>query len=517
MIKLQGLLASMVKQRAELDEKRRDVDAGSERVNHETEKLLSRKNQIDADEERLATEKEKMEQLRSEMKAWEENSKTNIQSVEILKANLLDLKEKILGSISKESVKLEAHEIDTQKTRLTLKSKLADFEETADKIHNKNKLLQREMIKLQGLLASMVKHTAELDEKRRDVDAGTERVNHETEKLLSRRNQIDADEERLATEKEKMEQLRSEMKAWEENSKTNIQSVEILKANLQSVEILKAKLWDLNEKILGSISKESVKLEAHKIGIEKTTLSLKTMLTDVEETADKIHNKNKLLQGEIIKLQGLLSNIVKQRAELDEKRRDFDSCSESVNNGTEILLSMINHIDGAHSIYPESGYAPIVSLRDKVGKEKRQRLLTQPESLAFRGVYIVNISEKVWLRKIWKDTNMEKKGINQMKCTGREMKKHLEKRLKVVTGFVQTYWLDKAKTFVEKKHSNEEFFQTWQSNSEEKDKTKKKNCLNHQKLKAEILCAIEALAFIKEKTTRALNTCELSQNNQLDK
>ncbi|XP_032361182.1 uncharacterized protein LOC116673136 [Etheostoma spectabile] len=55
------------------------------------------------------------------------------------------------------------------------------------------------------------------------------------------------------------------------------------------------------------------------------------------------------------------------------------------------------------------------------------------------------------LRKIWKDTKMERKEINQMNCMNHEMKNNLEKKLKVINQFVKRTWLPKEKELLENK------------------------------------------------------------------
>ncbi|XP_077361105.1 uncharacterized protein LOC144006234 [Festucalex cinctus] len=150
------------------------------------------------------------------------------------------------------------------------------------------------------------------------------------------------------------------------------------------------------------------------------------------------------------------------------------------------------------SMQSEGEYPPTVFIGDKMEKERKRSLSTQPESFAERVVSTVNkTSKRDCLRKIWKDTNMEKKEIDQMKCTGYEMRKHLEKQLKAITNFVQTYGFQKEKTFVKKKTLHQRFSTTWRSHSEPKHKTHDKRDFSLQELKNEMMCDIETLAFKK--------------------
>ncbi|XP_034745878.1 uncharacterized protein LOC117955458 [Etheostoma cragini] len=55
------------------------------------------------------------------------------------------------------------------------------------------------------------------------------------------------------------------------------------------------------------------------------------------------------------------------------------------------------------------------------------------------------------LRKIWKDTKMERKEIYQMNCMSHEMKNNLEKKLKVLNQFVKRTWSPKEKELLENK------------------------------------------------------------------
>ncbi|XP_077596582.1 uncharacterized protein LOC144212507 [Stigmatopora nigra] len=717
-IQLQGLLSSIVKQRKHLDETKREVDA-------ETQILQSRENKLNVKETTLTAEKEKLEQRQYEMQTLEDHTKVNFQSVLILKSNLQEMNKKMVERLFIKSVKLDDKKQDIEKTTYFLKNILLDCKEKGEEIHFKNKELQIDMFKLQGVVSVMTKQSAEVDKKKRVIDAGSERFKLDREKLVTRTNEIDAEfkglviekkkleklrfemhnledqlrnnslsreivyqrckhlkdqnleriskqsakleakenhiqntalfemhnledqlknislllesvklrcrylygknlgkspkqsekleakkkhikntalsfkdvlddfqkiqdkiyrenalswqtkpdveETRLITEKEKIRELRSEIKALEDHSKTNIPSVQILKPNLQ----------EINRRILGGTLQESVKIESKKHGLQKTRPSfwkliqeervdvnaaseriakqrgkfllrknntdmrqqiaieeenmetlrfemklhfisdvmlLKTMKNDLKQMLEKLHgilkqksfiletNKTgiqeiiakfyngtdlihstiKQFQSQMIQLQPLLSTMIEQRAELGEMRKYFDVASERFNNEQENVLSIksinkeehklaiekekmvqkkfemqvINYNEAKWIIekygdhdditqFPQSEreYPPILSISDKVEKGHKERILIQPDS----SIYIATISKKVWLRKIWKDTNMEKKAINKMKCTGHETKQHLDQQLKVVTNFIKTYWSHKQKLFVRKK------------------------------------------------------------------
>ncbi|XP_061559187.1 centromere-associated protein E-like [Phycodurus eques] len=197
------------------------------------------------------------------------------------------------------------------------------------------KLLQRERIKLEGLLSSMVKQKEEFEEKREHFEAVVERVSKEREKVISIKNNVEADRRSLAIEKEMIKQLQSDLKVWEDHILTNTQSQETKKTLLQEV----------NEKKLENIYKKVLKLKANKDDVEKVSVALKNTLASLDQTTDKGLKYNELLHRERIKMDGLLSTMVKQIEEFEEKRVHVEAAIERVSNDKENVISMKNNVD----------------------------------------------------------------------------------------------------------------------------------------------------------------------------
>ncbi|XP_061558957.1 cytadherence high molecular weight protein 2-like [Phycodurus eques] len=294
-------------------------------------------------------------------------------------------------------------------------------------------------------------------------------------------------------------------------------------------EFLKSKLKRLNQSLYDNFQKIMHQL-AHK---NKYCLYLGKIMEDVCYGLEQkllISGYYKLIEQKTTHLLMTKSNKgIQTEVPLKEFRKIYENINKEHNKSvlqnttvkqTERFETKCLEEDKHHNITSqfmesEREYRLIVSVSDKVGKEQKQGVYTQPESFVKKGFPTVNnISKRDCMRKIWKDTNVQKKEINQMKYTGHEMKKHLEKQLKVITNFVKTYWIHKKNTFVEKKTLDQGFGKIWGSNSEINHKIQDKKYFHLEKLKVEILCDIETLTVKKENRSRALNTC--SSNTQLD-
>ncbi|XP_034069513.1 uncharacterized protein PF11_0207-like [Gymnodraco acuticeps] len=119
-------------------------------------------------------------------------------------------------------------------------------------------------------------------------------------------------------------------------------------------------------------------------------------------------------------------------------------------------------------------------------------------------------SKRDCLRKIWKDTKMERKEIYQMKIMSHEMRNNLEKRLKLINEFVRRPWLQENESL--EKELKQELGKDMTSQSDWKiDRTMLD--LRHtqlQQLKAQKLTKIVKLSD-KEKVLRPKRTTNNDQ------
>ncbi|XP_077403809.1 uncharacterized protein LOC144036789 [Vanacampus margaritifer] len=329
-VQLGSLLLSMVKQKEDLDVNRQDVDAATVRINKERTMLNLMKNSLAVDQERLTLEKEKTEQLHSELKVQQDHLMTNMQSLETVKATLQDVNEKKVKSNYKTLHDLEANKKNVQKVTLVLKKMIANLDQVRDQVPVKSKLL----LSGSSLLSRMGKQKEELDRTRQDIDAATDRINNERTMLNSMKNNLDVDQERLTLEKEKTEQLHSELKVQQDHYMANMQSLETEKATLQEV----------NEKKLENIYKKALQLEANKDNMEKISLTLKSMLADLDQITIQIPSKSQLLLKGSVQLGSLLSSMVKQKEELDVNRQDVDAATVRINKERTMLNLMKNSL-----------------------------------------------------------------------------------------------------------------------------------------------------------------------------
>nr|XP_049591066.1 uncharacterized protein LOC125978088 isoform X1 [Syngnathus scovelli] len=484
-----GLLSSMVKQREELEEYQNVIDATRERLTDDRGKLVSKKNYIEEDKRRLNIEKDKMEQPHAELKGWEDHFAASISLLEKVKVNLQEENDKKLESFYEKNLQVEINKCCMQKISLTMKNTLANLDQMTYQVAVNRKLLLRKRIQLGSLLSSVVKQKEEIDENRENVDSALKRVSNERETLNLLDCKIDVEEEEQTIEKDRLEQMRSDLKVRQDQVINTLQFLQTAKATLQ----------ELNEKNIRSNHKILIKLKQNKKGVQTVTLSLKNML-------DQVSGKNKLLLRQRYQLGCPLSRMVEQKEELNEKRENSDSHIDRISKGREKLLSIKANIDvdrkslkidmeKTQQLRNELKYIEVHLITKLYSLEKAKAILQEANesrlvnihtSLAKQDISTAShTSQRDCLRKIWKDTNIQKKEIDQMKCTGHEMRKHLEEQLKVITNFVETYWIQKKKTFVKTTDQR--------SHSEKKRKIQDKNNFSLHKLKIEMHYDIESL------------------------
>ncbi|XP_061141838.1 centromere-associated protein E-like isoform X1 [Syngnathus typhle] len=488
-----GLLSSMVKQREQLKENQKVIDATTERLTDDRNKLVSKKNYIE-DRTRLTIEKDDMEQQQAELKVLEDQLADNVPLLEKVKVKMQEENDKKLEGAYEKNLQMEINKCGMQKISLAMKNTLANLDQMTDQVTIDRRLLLRERIQLGSLLSSVVKQKEELDETRENVDSALNTVSNERETLNLLKRKIDVEKEEQTMEKDRLEQMRSDLKVRQDQVINNVQFLQTAKANLQEV----------NEKNIRSNHEILIKFEQKEKGVQTVTLLLKNILVDLERVTDQVSCKNKLLLRQRYQLGRLLSIMVEQKEELNEKREIIDSHIDRISKDREKLLSIKTNIDvdrkslkidmGKTQLRTELEYIEVhlITMLYSLKKAKanlqeanESRLENIPTSLAKQDISIAShTSKRDCLRKIWKDTNIEKKLIDQMKCTGHEMRKHLEEQLKVITNFVETYWILKKKTFVKK--TDQRFFQAWQSHSEKKRKSQDKKNSSLQKFKIEM-------------------------------
>ena len=119
------------------------------------------------------------------------------------------------------------------------------------------------------------------------------------------------------------------------------------------------------------------------------------------------------------------------------------------------------------------------------------------------------MSKQDCLRKIWKNTKMERNEIDQMKSRGHEMKNNLEKRLKEINQFAKREWLQKDKELLENTKLEHGLGnkKTSQSVWERERQILDEKYADLQQLKIQMLRDIEKL-HIKEKVSRTLTTSD---------
>ncbi|KAF7650260.1 hypothetical protein LDENG_00128530 [Lucifuga dentata] len=119
------------------------------------------------------------------------------------------------------------------------------------------------------------------------------------------------------------------------------------------------------------------------------------------------------------------------------------------------------------------------------------------------------------LRKMWKDTKVEREEIDQMKRRGHEMRNNMEKRLKVINSIFKRSWTHRGKEPLEKM-TLEQGQLSYQRECETEQKTFDDKYTELELLKAQMLSEIQKLC-VKDKDGGKLKTSDKAmQTVQVD-
>jgi len=265
----------------------------------------------------------------------------------------------------------------------------------------------------------------DLHNKKDEVEAAMNAISGEKEQLSQMKSSIDMDRLRLDTEKDKMEGKRPELQPE-------------LSRFMHSMRDLKLKINQLNQRRhdftknmdrsgqkncdilhLDRIQKQKKQMVTVKFDKEVQTEIVKECL---QEKDVEIQFLNTLL--EFICEKAVLKFVVAIQTEKVEHQWKLEENTHHFG------------IKGKNLKTKREGLLMVTESEEK--NEQKPKCATTLESVSDQDDFKdFKISNRDCLRKMWKDTQIERKEIDQMKRMSHELRNHLEKRLKVITHLVK--------------------------------------------------------------------------------
>ncbi|XP_029923987.1 myosin-2 heavy chain, non muscle-like [Myripristis murdjan] len=448
--------------RKDLHQKKEDIEATLEGIDGEKEYLKQIKADIDRDREMLGDEKDRLEIDWSNLRMREEELFTKLTATENLRAKLKQLNDR---------------------SREDIRTKM-------DRLQQKNEAIEK-------LCTTLKEKHVQLDEEKEKMDAYVEMIGREKERLMRMRSNMRIQHQ--VTENEVNKKLL--MEKHKDDLGIKRQDTRKIQDDLQ-----------LQQNDFGLVIGKTKREEGR--GVEEMVLQTKKKIDEFEpepvmKTVDDQSTEMKARkQTQIKNVVELLQNLKTKKEDIDQKTLQLE---------TQITKDKIEEKD--NMLRPtELETGDIYTHR--LEKDSPQYTDKDLEQMAIPGQDDFtedDISEIDHLRKIWKETKTERKEIDQIKRRGHEMKKNLEKRLKLINDFVRKTWVQRDKEPLQKMDVVlEQGHLTHESHRETDRKMLHDKYRELELLKVQMLRQIEKLNF-KEKvatTEKAMQTLEVDVTTQ---
>ncbi|XP_035846953.1 cingulin-like [Sander lucioperca] len=301
----------------------------------------------------------------------------------------------------------------------------------------------------------------ELQQKKEHADSQFDEINQEKQQLYQIKTTTESEIERFLNENKRMGVELSELKI------TKVRLTRLMNFMVS----LRAKLKELNQRIHEDFTKNMDRFGQKYKDMLQSNSILQHRCNELDKQTNKITGYYNLMQKDkkhmvtIMFDKAVQSEVVKewlQEQDVDEqylnKPKEFECKMGVFQSDAMIQTEECEHqwkLEGdKHDLARKAKYLKtkreglLLMVAEDEGKNKQKMFKSAPEPDDFTDE---KMSRRDCLRKIWKDTKMERKEINQMKCVSHEMKNNLEKRLNVINQFVKRTWLQKEKELLENK------------------------------------------------------------------
>ncbi|XP_040007046.1 golgin subfamily B member 1-like [Xiphias gladius] len=495
-------------------------------ISEEREQLIQMKFNADKEREMLLNEMDKIEDV-SEVKT----RKNTVESVITLRAKLKELNQKIIEDITHKLRKLEQSQKYMQKLCTVLEQKLKeDLERVNEQMNKLNLKMMRSVILKETNISEQEKQDIneenekleikklELQSKKISIDCLLDEMNQE--QLYQMRATIESEREMFLNGKKGMKDKLSELKIRKEQLTSVMNSMGSLRANLKQLYQRTREYLDRLEHKNEDILQMNSILENKYADLDKqkNIITGYYYLIQREKKHGVLMNFDKAVQTEIVAKESLQEHDIEKQDlnKIKEFECEKDVLQSDVMIQTEVFEHQWKLKEDKGDLERKGKYSKmkrgvlLVGTEEEVENEWKQKLATISESVVEQNDFTdEKMSKRDCLRKIWKNTKMERKEIDQMRSRGHEMRNNLEKRLKEINQFVKRTWLQKQKVRLENTKLEQGLGKNTTSKTDwERDhKILEKKYDELGQIKIQMLSEIEKL-HVKEKVTRGLTACD---------
>ncbi|XP_029942742.1 interaptin-like [Salarias fasciatus] len=536
--------------------KNQEAEAAQKAINEEKEELSQKKSDIDQEIQKLLNDRDQLEEQGAELQRRENQVRNEMQSVQTMILTLQRLGKKTLEDVKKKMDNLNQDMDKTLRLQNELEQQIADADGKKILVENYNEIIKSLWEDLANVSSRILTEGDDATSQR------TQQVDLEKQDLEMQRVQLEQDKLNLDQMADRMKKDKQDMEVLVDD--IHKQTVILVEENNESENLLTMDVVlsdDIRQHSVSAIEENEPCFENDNApDDERKVLSSKTGRMEIQpHPLTPTHD----LQPTMINFLGCFTSNVKQLHQkinqiLNVSEDIVKERSESMSHLMSRFASVLNlmekltfEINCCHDVIKQQKSdierrqcdkaiqtdVVVTDLFPSPGVEKhssdrlerklqffdrqQQSLLLVSENkkledaLKFQASQTSaedeasdqDMSKRHLLRKMWKNTNMERQEINQMKSRGLEMRNNLEERLKVINHSVRRTLLHKENTVGGKSSLDE----IPHKDIEQGHKQPSEKYSELQQLKLILLSDIEKL-HIREKLSRTITTCD--QANQ---
>lgn len=362
---------------------------------------------------------------------------------------------------------LELNKVQIQKVCTALEQKLSEVTKLKQHMARYTKVFEKEKSTLINILSDPSTRRSVMSDKPLYTSILEKQ---DAEKLQAERKELDTERETVNKEKEDLELLKSDI----QKQMGILQKVKRdVEDERDEVEIRKTERLNLMEKDTASQKEILANLTA------KVKQRCKRADSHMEESIQRVELKNEhmlqlsvVIEQKCVELEKLKHDFVCYYDMMQrEKRRPVilkcDKAIQTEASGWRQECSVGEQDVRAAGHRGDTKVKSDVRIQTEGGKLEVKKPDPDPDSTSLKTVEedllmkYTSLSESIerltdsaddkiskrdYLRQLWKDTNQERKEIDQMKQRGQELKNHLETRIKTISKFVKRPWIQREQS-----------------------------------------------------------------------
>ncbi|XP_034034699.1 nesprin-1-like isoform X2 [Thalassophryne amazonica] len=452
--------------------------------------LIEKKANVSCYNELLECEKERLMSLMSEEMQNQSMTKSALekQDLEELKAKTLQ-QSKYLNRVreifTKEKIHFDSLHSSIQKQTEMLEWVKEQVSEEKEKWYTAKTELQTQKESTNRLLVEIQREKKLLHDLKANIETGR-RV------LLNNQKGM---EEELVELKMKYLHLQRALKSMRTKlTQLNQKTREDMRTNLEGLDQKNRHIHHLNtilQETCDEFKKQIFEIKSYHDLIQREK-HVVTMTSDKE-----VQTKGWEQEHEVDALQKVTSDVTIQTEEVESQFTsvvDQHDLGRNINQNTKTMREGLPTVVKDKEVENDwKEFMPSTSVEDQVDSTDGK------------------ISKRHYLRKMWKDTKLERQEIDHMKRRGHQIRNNLQNKLKVINQFVKTSWLNKEKEKLEHKKLEQGLSKDKNPSSTSERETEYNiqddKYAEFEQLRVEVLSEIDKLT-VKEKGSKTVQTCD---------